>query len=179
VTDLVSKQVGAVFTILGGAFYIIGALLGTFVFALFGAIASFSNTSGISTAGVADAVAAVFLFGVFTGVLIIVGGVLLNSDSSGRRKSGGILAIAMMVIGAAPTLGGLLIGFVFTLVGTVVGLTYKGEPDLIIGMRPMPPQASVGGSTSRQSLNYCIKCGSPLHTGSVYCGVCGAEVPQS
>ena len=118
----------------------------------------------------------VFGLGVVSGGLIIVGGALLNSDSPDRRKSGGILAIVMMIVGAIPTLGGAVIGFFFTLLGGVIGLTYKGEPDIIIGSVPMPPASQPAGSGG--PLKFCIKCGLALHAGAVYCGSCGAPIPQ-
>lgn len=181
-----SKQIGAILTILGGVFYIFGSFIGGAL--LFGFGSGYMPSSAAEEAG-----AAVAVFGVFTGVLIIVGGALLNSDSSGRRKAGGILAVVMMVLGAIPTLGGLGIGFFFTLIGSVFGLTYKGQPDIVIGMAPMspfqpsmpPPQApmvplqAVPSPVVKGQVKFCIKCGSSLHAGAVFCASCGAEVPQS
>jgi MFS family permease len=194
---LVSKQVSAVLTILGGVFYIIGALVGGIALAgfLFGLFGSFTSiTSSISSSlpastptlnfgALGTGILLIIIFGIFTGAMIIVGGALLNSDSAGRRKSGGILAVAMMILGGLPTLGGLFIGFILTLVGAVLGLTYKeSSPDIMVGYQPAaaapealtpPPAATVG------ALRFCIKCGSPLYEGAAFCGVCGAPVPRS
>lgn len=182
---LVSKQVGAVLTILGGVFYIIGSFLGAALGSLFagltGAYSSYQN-GGVYY----NNVGAEFLFilglGIFAGAMIIVGGALLNSDSSARRKSGGILAIVMMVFGALPSLGGLVIGFLLTLIGSVIGLTYKeGSPDIVVGYQPVAaPSGYQPAPVSRTGgLKFCIKCGSSLHEGAVFCGSCGAPVPQS
>jgi hypothetical protein len=175
---LVSKQIGAIFAILGGVFYIIGSFVGGAL--LFGFSGLYMSYGAAEEAGVAFAV-----FGVFAGVLIIVGGALLNADSSGRRKAGGILAVVMMVLGAIPTLGGLGIGFLLALIGSVIGLTYKGQPDFVIGMAPMspfqpsmPPQA-VSIPVAKGRIRYCMMCGSPLDAGAVFCGSCGAKIPQS
>ncbi|MGD0396931.1 MAG: zinc ribbon domain-containing protein [Nitrososphaerales archaeon] len=133
-----------------------------------------------SSASVGEGILALLILGIFTGALIITGGALLNSDSPGRRKSGGILSIAMMVIGAVFTLGGLLIGFILVLIGSVIGLTYKGEPDVVVGVTPMGPawSAPVGESpTAQRPVKFCIKCGSALYEGAVFCGVCGAPIP--
>ncbi len=191
---MVSKQVGAVFTILGGAFYIIGSFLGAiagagFLFGFFGAFSSggcpypsawpFATCQSVNANSLGEAILLILAFGIATGALIITGGALLNSDSPGRRKSGGILAIAMMVLGALPTLGGLVIGFFFTLIGSVLGLTYKElSPDIVVGYQPVA--APTTSAVSRTGpLKFCIKCGSALHEGSSFCGVCGAEVPRS
>lgn len=184
---MVSKQVGAIFTILGGVFYIFGSFAGAFLSAImsgfaYGFSSYYGQGSNTTLSSMGEAALLVLVFGVMSGVLIIVGGTLINSDSADRRKSGGILAIAMMIIGALPAVGGLLIGFLFTLIGSVIGLTYKGAPDIIIGTMPMsPPPASSSQATStsgRATTRFCIKCGMALHEGAVYCGACGAPVPQ-
>lgn len=193
---MVSKQVGAVLTILGGAFYVIGALVGWvaaagFFFGLFGSYTSVTSSPGPSNlytgpsggfnfGELGTVLLLLIIFGIFTGTMIIVGGALLNSDSPGRRKSGGILAISMMVLGALPTLGGFGIGFLLTLIGAVLGLTYKeSSPDIVVGYQPATapmPQPSSPPRTG--STRFCIKCGQTLPEGAVYCGSCGAPVPQ-
>ena len=184
---MVSKQVGAIFVILGGVFYIFGSFAGAFLSAILSGLSygyssyyGLSSTSPLSTAG--EAALLVFVFGIFSGILIIVGGALINSESPDRRKSGGILAIAMMVIGAIPAVGGLIIGFLFTLVGSVIGLTYKGAPEIIIGTMPMAAPSVTSGVTEprvgKAGTRFCIRCGMALHEGATYCGSCGAPVPQ-
>ena len=180
---MVSKQVGAILTILGGVFYIIGslfgALVGSFLYAMGTAFQS-TNSSGAGTF-------ALFLlgFGVVMGIVIILGGVWLNSDRKDTRRGGGILAICGIIFGALPTLGGLVIGFFFVVVGSVIGLTYKpGAPDVVIGVtdsRPVAPaMVSASSAPVRTSgrVRFCIKCGEPLHEGAVFCGSCGAKVPD-
>src|SRR5208282_2627956 len=100
---------------------------------------------------------------------IIAGGVMLNSDNSGTRKAGGIVALVMMLIGAIPTLGGLVIGFILVLIGGILGLTYKPTmPDFVIGYQqvPTPMRAAQTSAQSFGPRNFCPKCGVPLHQGS-------------
>ena len=178
---MVSKQVGAIFTILGGVFYVIGAFVGTvvsaFLFAFSGAFSAFGQPSHAGTSGLATNVLLSLVFGLFTGAMIITGVALINSESAERRKAGGILAITMMVIGALPTLGGLIIGFLFTILGSVIGLTYKGQSDIIIGTTSVTPSPAVSVSAPRGPVKFCEKCGSSLREGALFCGSCGAPVP--
>lgn len=187
---MVSKQIAAVFAILGGVFYLFGSFVGSFLLGSLsgfaGAFRGFSNPAGPSVGNSlanAGAVAlSVFVFGLFAAMLIIVGGALLNSDSGSRRKAGGILALVMMVLGAIPDVGGFFIGFVFVLVGSVLGLTYKeSSPDLTIAVAQttplygsQPAQASPAGTAGQ----FCIKCGKQLYEGAVFCKYCGSPVPH-
>lgn len=149
-----------------------------------------TTTSTVGISGINDLVYAVGSFGILAGVLIIVGGVLLQSETSNRRKAGGILAIVMMFVGALPALGGLLIGFILTAIGGYMGLTYKAtRSNLTVGLGPVGsitlgqqsashPAADAPSEAGRGPLNYCIKCGSRLRDGAVFCGACGARVPE-
>jgi hypothetical protein len=182
---LVSKQIAAVLTIIGGVFYLFGSVVGSLMSALFSSFSYFRNPSNLTSHSISSSAAlAVLVFGLICGIMMIVGGALINSDESVRRKSGGILALATMVIGAVPDVGGLGIGFFLALVGGVLGLTYKpNEPDIILGMTqesPAPvaaPQPSPY-QMSKTSGGYCIKCGKQLHEGAIFCKYCGSPVPQ-
>jgi hypothetical protein len=190
-------------TVAGGVFYVIG---GALVFSLAGALSSLGNldglfgnygglvtpttTPGLSTSGLNDVVYAVGGFGILAGVLMIVGGVLMGAEQPNRRKAGSILAIVMLVLGALPALGGLLIGFILAAIGCYMGLTYKASrSNFTMGFGPVGsvtlgpqspsnPSAGAPSEAGRGPLNYCIKCGSRLRDGAVFCGACGARVPE-
>lgn len=141
-----------------------------------------AGLGGFNTAGIADLLLAI---GLVTGGLIIFGGILINSESSGRRKTGCVLVIVMILIGGLTTLGGLLIGFVLAAIGVYLGLTYRsGGRPMVFGLGPVGtvtlgtpgavPSTNVPAGTG--PLNYCIKCGSQLREGSVFCGACGARI---
>ena len=154
----------------------------------FGSLSGLPYTSGadlglgsVDYSGLADTLLA---FGVVVGALIIFGGVLVNSEIPGRRKAGGILVVVMIIVGSLTTLGGLLIGFILAGIGAYLGLTYKSR-GMIIGLGPIGSmhlgQQGVPSSTTPAGsgpLNYCIKCGSPIRPGSVFCGACGVRIVE-
>jgi hypothetical protein len=143
----------------------------------------FLTGGGLDTGAVADAFLAI---GLITGFLIILGGWFFNSPLPGRRKVGGIIAIVGVLVGGLTTFGGVVIGFILACIGIYLGLTYRssGRP-LVIGLGPVgsvtlgPQGAGVGSSDAPAGtgpLNYCIKCGSQIRPGSVFCGACGARL---
>jgi hypothetical protein len=188
---LVSKQIAAILTILGGVFYLFGSFAGVL---LFGSLLGFESglsrvTSpgrGLSLANASATALGIFVFGILAAILIIAGGAYLNSDNRSYRRSGGILAIIMMILGAVPDVGGFFIGFVFVLIGSVLGLTYKEtSPDVVIGFASAPNPASAYTLQSQQtsagspsSGQFCIKCGKQLYEGAQFCKFCGSPVPH-
>jgi hypothetical protein len=124
---LVSKRIAMGLLIAGGAFYIVGGLAAGFLVG--GLIAFSAGLAGRPTPSEANMAMATYLgWGLFTGIPIIIGGLLVNSASGTRRKIGGALAIVMGLVGLINTFAGLAVGFVLTLVGAILGLVYK-EPD--------------------------------------------------
>ena len=179
---------GALVFSLAGALSSLGNLDG--LFGNYGGLVTPTTTPGLSTSGLNDVVYAVGGFGIVAGVLIIVGGILMGSDQPNRRKAGGILAVIMLVLGSLPALGGLLIGFILAAKGCYMGLTYKAsKSNFTMGFGPVGsvtlgpqsssnPSAGAPSEAGRGPLNYCIKCGSRLRDGAVFCGACGARVPE-
>lgn len=184
-------------TVAGGILYVIGGLL---VLALASAVSSFGSLSGlglsslpgfnstsipsVSSSGFSGLIDTVGGFGIIAGFLIIFGGILFQSQDPNRRKAGGIIAVVMLVIGALPALGGLVIGFILAAIGCYMGLTYKAaRSNLAVGLGPvgsvtLGPQTAASSEAGTGPLNYCIKCGSRLRDGAVFCGACGARVPD-
>ncbi len=202
---MVTKKTAAILTVVGGIFYMIG---GALVAALLSSVSSglgsgllggvggnyyigpFAVDNANSTFGLGglgsgsvNAITDVILaIGLVTGLLIVFGGVLINSENGGRRKAGGILVIVMILIGGLTTLGGLLIGFILAGLGAYFGLTYKSR-GMVFGLGPIGT-VTLGSTGSVQSnvpagtgpLSYCIKCGSQIRQGAVFCGACGARI---
>jgi len=189
-------MVGGVFYVIGGALVasLASALSGLGnlgdIFGNYGGLLTPTTTTSVSTSGLNDIVYAVGGFGIVAGVLIIAGGFLMGSEQPNRRKAGGIMAVVMMVLGALPALGGLLIGFILTAIGGYMGLTYKAaRSNFTVGLGPVGsvtlgpqstshPSAGAPAEAGAGPLNYCIKCGSRLRDGAVFCGACGARVPE-
>jgi hypothetical protein len=115
-----------VLTILGGFFIIIGGLL----FALVGAVfAIFGIVSGI------------FLWGLFAGFLTLIVGLLMIAVPSGHTVWG-ILAILLALVSIPVAFGGLLLGFLLTLIGGILAVTWKRPAERVItveGRRVPPP----------------------------------------
>jgi hypothetical protein len=182
----------------GGVFYIIG---GVVVAALLGSLSSlsgsglglgdgFGGSSDLDTGSLSGISNDLVVFSIIVGAIMIFGGYLINSESSTRRRVGVILVVIMIIVGGLTSLGGLLIGFILASIGAYQALTYRstahlsfraGPASVYIGSQPPPvspsasPPVTVGPATSGP-LNYCIKCGSPLRPGSVFCGACGYRV---
>ena len=152
--------------IAGGAFYIVGGIVAGMIV---GGLMVFSGAlSGQSMTAQASGVLATSIgFGLLTGVLIIIGGVMVNSGSRKVRIIGGVLAITMSVIGLVNTAAGLVIGFVLTLVGAIVGITHK-EPE-------GAPQAARQVTVERVKVR-CTSCGHLNEDESTFCRACGAKL---
>lgn len=176
---------------MGGIFYVIGGAVVAVAIGSLSGLGSDSNSLGILSGSLSGSSFnslgyAVAGFGVISGILIIIGGLLFRYDNPGRRKVGGILVIVMLLVGGLATLGGLGIGFILVAIGAYLGLTYKsGGRSTVIGLGPVgsftlgrsdPAPVHVSGPAGGGPLNYCIKCGSPIRQGAVFCGACGARV---
>jgi chromate transport protein ChrA len=95
---------GGIFVLLGGVVLVAGAqILGMYT-AL--------DTADFFMSGI---------LGIVTGIILIVSSAMLRSASKPRVKAWSIVALAVGIVSIAST-GGFLVGFVLTLVGSVVGL---------------------------------------------------------
>ncbi len=121
-----ARPIGAgVLTIIGGFFI----LLGGFVFALIGAVlAVFGFVSGV------------FFLGLLVGFLTLIVGFLMLAVPAGHTVWG-VLAVVLALVSIPVALGGFLIGFLLTLIGGVLALTWKRPVDRVITVeaRRIPP----------------------------------------
>jgi len=97
--------IGGIFTLLGG---IAVAILG-----------------GIATLFLAGIGATLGLIGIISGIIMIVAAVLMNSTDVSKVHIWSIIALIFTIIGLANG-GGFIIGFILGLVGSILGLVYKG-----------------------------------------------------
>ncbi len=103
-----------VLTLLGGIFVLLGGIAVTMLGAavtLFFAHAAIGGLLG--------------LLGIIAGIIIIVAAVLLNSTDESRVKEWSVVALVLTIISIVNG-GGFIIGFILGLVGSILGLTYKG-----------------------------------------------------
>jgi len=119
---MVSKKAAVGFTIIGGVFYVIGGLT-----------LARSITVGVLPVGL------------LAGIIIITGGVLISSKSRAVREAGGVLAIIAVLFALVNGCGGLLVGLVLTLAGSISGIRYKA------------PQLSAQGLLNQAPLTVPVK----------------------
>ena len=102
---LVLVLIGGIFTLLGGiAVAIIGSAVTFFL-------------SGIG--------ATLGLIGIISGIIMIVAAVLMNNTDISKVHMWSIIALIFTIIGLANG-GGFIIGFILGLIGSILGLVYKG-----------------------------------------------------
>ncbi len=110
-----------VLVLIGGVFVLIGGLatiaLGGFASALGSALHVGSGVgTGISVGGV---------LGVIAGIVMIISSILMNKTDVSKVKMWSIVAIVFTIISLG-NFGGFVIGFILGLIGSILGLTYKG-----------------------------------------------------
>jgi hypothetical protein len=145
-----------VLSLLGAIFYLIGGL---------GVAALASLALLIPFAGVA--IFAVGLVGLISGIIMIIGATMINSSDKGRVRTGSILVLVFLLVGAIFTIGGLFIGFLLALIGSILGLTWS--PSIPSVAVPVPVQPVVG-------MKYCPSCGTQVAAGVAYCPKCGTKL---
>ncbi len=120
-----------VLSLIGGIFYL---LIGLVVAAASALIGGISSLAGYASYGAA--IAAVGGIGLVCGVLIIVGAIMMNSSSKSRVRLAAVIVLVFTLVGAIFTVGGLVIGFILALIGSILGLTWK--PSSQMSPSPMP-----------------------------------------
>ncbi len=120
-----------VLSLVGGIFYLFVGLVVAAASALIGGIASLA---GYASYG--GAIAAVGGIGLVCGILIVVGAVMMNSSSRSRVRLAAVIVLVFTLVGAIFTVGGLVIGFILALIGSILGLTWN--PSSQMAPSPMP-----------------------------------------
>lgn len=122
------KRTSMILMVIGGAFYIVGGAVAYFIVATVGgAVVGLTGNTNFAKQ-TTETMSTVVATGLISGALIIIGGVLVNSESRRNRIVGGVLGILGALIGIINTLAGLIVGLVLTLVGAIGGMTYKEQP---------------------------------------------------
>jgi hypothetical protein len=146
---------GAILSLIGGIF----VLLGGFIVAVFGVFVSlFFPRLG-----------AVFFLGLVIGLLIIALAILLFVLPR-LRVAWGALIIVLAFVSWPFALGGLFLGFLLSLIGGILAITYKApvmmmQPPMGQPMMPPPPGAMA-----------CPHCGGVVNWQTRTCTACGRSV---
>lgn len=154
----------AVLTLVGGIFVLLVGL----ALAALGSILSFFI----------GGLAGLFFIGLILGILIIIFAILLFVKPE-MRKIWGILIILMAILTLPFDLGGAGIGFILSLIGGILAITYKppimmgqpmmGQPMMGQPMPPPPPGTAPGVWT-------CPACGGAVNPQNRTCMSCGKTV---
>lgn len=124
---MANKPRSAVISLIaGGAFYVVGGFGAAMVVGVMGAFAGGLGAKGLAAEAQQVATTAIAT-GLLTGVVIILGAILANTGSKTKVRIGASLAIIFALIGLGNTFGGLLIGLVLVIVGSVLALIWKPE----------------------------------------------------
>jgi len=116
----------AILIIIGGVFYIIGGFVAAVITGWLGELAAGIGVSGVSRE-VEETVVTVISTGFISGGGIIVGALLVWTGSRRKVLAGGATALIFSLIGIVNTIGGIVVGFVLTLVGSILAFTWKKQ----------------------------------------------------
>jgi hypothetical protein len=140
-----------VLSIIGGVFVIIGGVTEVWLGAFFSAI-PFGPGGGLY-----------FLLGflgVAVGVLTIVVGILLEVQPH-NHTVWGILLVVFAIISLSSFFGGYFLGFVLTLVGGILAITWRPAPPMMY-QPPIQRICPKCGRVIDPSVRFCPFCGNPL-----------------
>lgn len=122
-TSLVRVEKPTIAFVLSLVASIIYLIVGLITTAAATVINSLPNVSGISD--VRTVLVVVGSLGLISGVIMVIGSMLMNSENRSRVRTGAILVLVFTIIDAIFTAGGFVIGFVLGLVGSILGLFWK------------------------------------------------------
>lgn len=130
------------------------------------------------------------------GLLVIVFGVLLFMTPE-HHVVYGVLILLFAVVSLIG-LGGLIIGFLLALIGGILGITFKPEPDVVVvnpyptyyppgpagapqppgyGQPTYPVTYPAGAPAAPTAERYCPACGAPNSRSATFCAKCGRPLP--
>ncbi len=118
-----SKPTAAfILTLIGGIFVLLGGIVISFLGAIFGGITT------VSMFGAAMGAAAGLVIGLaslISGIIIILAAIFMNSTNQSKVKTWSIIALVFAIVSLIDG-GGFVLGFLLALIGSILGLTYKG-----------------------------------------------------
>jgi hypothetical protein len=124
-----------VLSLIGGIFILLGTFFYIFLFYYAVTITQFVGNKGDSYASLTLVV--IGITGLTSSILVIVGANMINSGEVGKVRKGGILVLIFSIISLIPSYGGLVIGFILSLIGGILALTWKPKyPVSIITAAP-------------------------------------------
>ncbi len=118
-----------VLSLIGGIFLILGAL----VWFVVGALFAFFPTLGLGFATLGA-------IGVVLAIIVILGGVMMYAKPE-QHVAWGAIVLILSFVSIPFTFAGIIIGFILTLVGGILGLVFKPTPMMPVAAYAPPPMA--------------------------------------
>jgi hypothetical protein len=109
-----------VLSLLGSIFIIIGGLIYAVIFSIIGGVFDFIGFGGLGAMAMIIGV-----LGIVWGILTLVGAIMMNSEDKGRVRTGAILVLIFSILSWFGAAGGIFIGFLLGLIGSILGLTWN------------------------------------------------------
>jgi hypothetical protein len=109
-----------VLSLLGSIFIIIGGLIYAVIFSIIGGVFDFIGFGGLGAMAMIMGV-----LGIVWGILTLVGAIMMNSEDKGRVRTGAILVLIFSILSWLGAAGGIFIGFLLGLIGSILGLTWN------------------------------------------------------
>jgi hypothetical protein len=109
-----------VLSLLGSIFIIIGGLVYAVVFSIIGGVFDV-----IGFGGLGGLITIIGVLGIVWGILALVGAIMMNSEDKTKVRTGSILVLIFLILSWFGAAGGLIIGFLLGLIGSILGLTWN------------------------------------------------------
>ncbi len=106
------------------------------------------------------------LWGVVCGIIMIVGGTMMNGHPN-QHAMWGTIVLIFSILSLASS-GGLIIGFILGLIGGASGIAWR--PQMVEPLQRVTP-------TQTMNLRICTNCGNAVDTNAHFCPTCGKELP--
>ncbi len=109
-----------VLSLLGSIFIIIGGLIYAVIFSIIGSVFDFIGFGGLGAMAMILGV-----LGIVWGILTLVGAIMMNSEDKGKVRTGAVLVLIFSILSWFGAAGGIFIGFLLGLIGSILGLTWN------------------------------------------------------
>jgi hypothetical protein len=120
-------------SLIGGIFILLGGI----------AVAALAAVAGGFLLTVLPAAGAALIglgvFGLISGILVILGAVWINSGEKSKVRTGSILVLIFSILSFIGAFAGFFIGFLLGLIGAILGLTWNPSTPEQKAPPPAPP----------------------------------------
>jgi len=120
-----------VLSLTGGIFILLGGIIATYIWIIGSAAMSIIPGFGLFS----GLIIALGILGLIFGIIVILGAIMINSGEREKVRTGSILVLIFSILSLfVGGTGGFIIGFILSLIGSILGLTWKPSEEA-----PPPP----------------------------------------